>query len=653
MRAGLMVAAAAGVAVGLMKKRFAPRAGFAKTLGNNLIGGAERFAGADLRHTPSLPHAEVSPEAAAPGVSTLDTEAESTHVWGFADTRFEMDPDGTVRLTGSRYALCGLPLRRLLPWVNATLQVTLRPDDAVPPAALPPVPHCHVHAEFAAALRKLLRTDQLSQDSTVRQRHGHGHTQEEMVAIKTTGLQRVPDWVVYPEDEAQVVALVALAQAHGACLIPYGGGTSVTEALRCPAQENRCIVSVDMQRLRRILWIDPVNRMACIEAGAKGRDIVKQLAEHGFTMGHEPDSIEFSSLGGWIATHASGMKKNRYGNIEDLVLDMRVVTAHGVLGRGPGASEVAPRQSVGIDPQRTLLGSEGTLGIVTSAVVKLFALPEVQRYGSVLFPTFEQGTAFLYELSQAGNLPASVRLMDNLQFQLGQALKPPSDGLAALKSRLEKLYVTRLKGFAAEEMTACTLVFEGLAAEVAAQETQVYRIAAAHGGMRAGAQNGQTGYQLTYGIAYIRDFVMKYHVIAESFETSVPWSRALELCDRVKRRIHAEHAARNLPGRPLVTCRISQLYDTGVCVYFYFAMYTKGVHEASAVYSEIEHAARTEILSCGGSLSHHHGVGKIRQRYLPEVLSPAALALTEHTKQAADPHNIFASGNLHGHGGHP
>ncbi len=117
-----------------------------------------------------------------------------------------------------------------------------------------------------------------------------------------------------------MVALVEAARRHDVCLIPYGGGTNVTDALRCPEEEQRSIVSVDLRRMNRILWIDPTNRMACIEAGAVGRHIAEQLARYGFTLGHEPDSIEFSTLGGWIATHASGMKKNRYGNIEDIVL---------------------------------------------------------------------------------------------------------------------------------------------------------------------------------------------------------------------------------------------------------------------------------------------------------------------------------------------
>src|SRR6185503_989701 len=138
----------------------------------------------------------------------------------------------------------------------------------------------------------------------------------------------------------------------------------------------RTIVCVDLRRLDRILWIDRTNRMACIQAGAVGRHLQSRLAAHGYALGHEPDSIEFSTLGGWIATNASGMKKNRYGNIEDLVIDVHAITPCGELTR----STLAPRESVGSEPQQLLFGSEGSLGIITRAVVKIFPLPEVQRY---------------------------------------------------------------------------------------------------------------------------------------------------------------------------------------------------------------------------------------------------------------------------------
>ncbi len=577
-----------------------------------------------------------------PGPPPTDgDDALSLDVWGFRDTAFEARSDDVVVLRGSRYELSGLELPELLPWSRTQLEVDVRPDETLDSHYPPELPAPRENAAFLEAVRKFLPEDAISTDPRVRLRHGHGHTQEDMWAVKYGRAPRVPDLVLEPTREEDVEAIVEAAARHDVCLIPYGGGTNVTDALRCPEDEPRAIAAVDLRRLNRILWIDPVNRMACIQAGAVGRHIVAQLAEHGFTMGHEPDSIEFSTLGGWIATHASGMKKNRYGNIEDLVLDVTVVTPQGTL-RHEG---VAPRESIGSDVRRWIFGSEGRLGIVTRAVVKLFPLPEVQRYDAVLFRSFEEGVRFLYDVQGECTPPASVRLVDNRQFQLSQTLKPRARGFGALKRKLEKAFVTRVRGYDPEQMVACTLVYEGSRREVESQQADVRRLARRHHGMSAGGENGKRGYQLTFGIAYLRDFMMRHQILAESFETSVPWTEVLDLCTNVKRRVHEEHAKRDLPGKPFITARVTQLYPTGVAVYFYLAFYGKGLPDPSGTFSEIERAARDEVLRSGGSLSHHHGIGKLRQSFLPRVFSPAALSWIEEVKHAVDPGNVFGCAN--------
>ena len=570
-----------------------------------------------------------------------DGDEESLDEWGFRDSGFTARPNGQVVLTGSRYELSGAELPDLLPWIRSILDVNLDVEDTHDSAYPPEVPSPRENHDFLKKARSILPQGALSTDTEIRLRHGHGHALEEMYSIKYETLDRVPDLVMYPSEESQVAALVAAAVSHDVCLVPYGGGTNVTDALRCPTDEKRMIVSMDLSRLNKILWIDPTNLMACIQAGAVGRHIEEQLAQHGFTLGHEPDSIEFSTLGGWIATYASGMKKNRYGNIEDLVLDVHVVTARGELSR----SAVAPRESIGLDAMRFVFGSEGNLGIITHAVVKIFPLPEVQRYDSLLFASFEQGVSFLYDLTRQATPPASVRLVDNLQFQLSQTLKPKAEGLQALKRRAEKLFVTKLRGFDPAQMVACTLVYEGGRGEVDGQEAAVRRIARRYGGMRAGAENGQRGYQLTFGIAYIRDFVMRHYILGESLETSVPWSQTLALCQNVKKRLEEEYATRALPGKPFISARVTQVYQTGVCVYFYFAFCHKGVERPSQVFTELERVARDEILRSGGSLSHHHGIGKLRRSYLPRIMSATALEWSAEVKRAIDPTNIFGAGN--------
>ncbi|MEZ4368851.1 MAG: FAD-binding oxidoreductase [Kofleriaceae bacterium] len=596
----------------------------------SLMGERRSVAEGDTRFVPPPP----------PDPSPMDREADDG--WGFADTRFVVKPNGSTVLTGDRYNISNLELPDLMPWFAKMLASPLGPDNRNEPHYPPAIPAARPAPALRAQLATFLAPDQVSDEPRVRLRRGHGHTGGEIWAIRYETLERVPDLVVFPHDHDQVVALVEACKRHGACIIPFGGGTNVTEALRISVHEERVVVAVDMRRMNRVLWIDPVNRMACIEAGATGRHIVAELAKYGLTMGHEPDSLEFSTLGGWIATNASGMKKNRYGNIEDLVLDVQLVTAGGVVNR----PQVAPRESVGVNPKQMVFGSEGNLGIITTATVKLFPVPEIQRYGSVLLPDLAAGLAFLYDLQRSGAVPASVRVMDNTQFHFGQALKERKTSVAAkAKSELEKLVVTQLKGYDPHKMAVATVVFEGSKDEVDFQEKALYRIAEKHGGMKAGATNGERGYNLTFGIAYIRDLTFEHWAIAESFETSVPWSRAIELYERVRTRVALEHEQRRLPGKVFFTGRITQVYPTGVAMYFYLGFYAKGVADPVAAYAALEHAAREEILACGGSLSHHHGVGKIRQDFLPEIYSEGGLALTRQVKEAVDPTNLFGAGN--------
>lgn len=592
-----------------------------------------------MRRRPPLAHREDS--RFIPNLPAWPLADENPGQWGHAGSRFQLDADGHVVMTGGRYAISGKPLKKLLPWFRSIIALPLAADDIIPSTFPPSVPAPVQNLAFLETLRAHLPEEAVSQDGAVRLRHGHGHTQGELHDLHHGHVTRVPDLVVFPTEEEQVLALVDLARAHDVVLVPYGGGTNVTEALKCRPEERRMIVSVDMRRMNRIRWVDRVNGMACIEAGATGSQLVEQLAELGLTMGHEPDSLEFSTLGGWVATHASGMKKNRYGNIEDIVLDVRVATAQGLLHR----QAVAPRESVGIDPRWWLFGSEGKLGIVTAAIVKVHPLPEVQAYDSVLLPDFRAGIAFMHDLSRTRPWPASARLVDNVQFQFAMAFKPESQGLHKLKSTLSRLLVTRVLGYAPDRMVACTLVFEGTRAEVKAQRQTLAALAKRHGGMLAGGENGASGYQLTFAIAYIRDFMARHWVLAESFETSVPWSKVESLCDRVKARIRDEHERRGLPGKPFVSCRVTQLYETGACVYFYFAFHHKGVERPMEVYAAIEHAAREEILACGGSLSHHHGIGKLREGFMADILSPAGLAWQEQVKRALDPTDVFGCGN--------
>lgn len=564
------------------------------------------------------------------------------HRWGYRDTHFVVNPDGSVKVTGDRYAVSGYDMPGFIPFLEETLDIKLDLNDIKPERADKPVPPPVVNAAFVSALAAALPAGRTSDDPRERLIHSHGQTTvDEIYQVLYAHLDRVVDLIVYPETHEEAAAVVALAATHDVCLVPFGGGTSVSAALKLPPGETRMIVSVDMRRMDAIEWIDRENMRACVQAGITGKHLEERLAAEGLTCGHEPDSVELSTLGGWIATNASGMKKNRYGNIEDIVENVTMVTPEGVIEHLADM----PRVSMGVEPRRLAFGSEGNLGLITRAVIRVHKLPEVKEYGSYVFRDFKTGTAFLYDLMQTGVLPASIRLVDNVQFRFGQALKARPTGQEKLMSRVQQTFLESVKGFDLRQMSAATVVMEGSAAEVEFQKAEIKRVAARHGGVSGGSHNGRRGYMLTYAIAYIRDFLTDYHIIGETYETTVSWSRVHEVIEAVEKRSIEMHREFGLPGRSYVSPRITQLYHTGVCIYFTHGFSTRGVADPDRAFAAIEHEMRETIMAHGGSISHHHGVGKLRRDFVPRTMTPAAIEMLREMKTAADPTNVFGIAN--------
>ncbi|XP_058405300.1 alkyldihydroxyacetonephosphate synthase, peroxisomal isoform X2 [Diceros bicornis minor] len=483
--------------------------------------------------------------------------------WGYNDSKFFFNKKGQIELSGKRYPLSGMILPTFRDWIQNTLGVSVEhkttSKTSLNPSDTPP---SIVNEDF---LHDLKETNiSYSQEADDRVFRAHGHCLHEMFLLREGTFQRIPDIVLWPTCHDDVVKIVNLACKYNLCIIPIGGGTSVSYALMCPADETRTIISLDTTQMNRILWVDENNLTVHVEAGITGQELERQLKESGYCTGHEPDSLEFSTVGGWVSTRASGMKKNVYGNIEDLRC-----------------------------------------------------------------------------------APASIRLMDNQQFQFGHALKPQVSSIfTSFLDGLKKFYITKFKGFDPNQLSVATLLFEGDREKVLQHEKQVYDIAAKFGGLAVGEDNGQRGYLLTYVIAYLRDLGLDYYVLGESFETSAPWDRVVDLCRNVKERITRECKEKGVQFAPLSTCRVTQTYDAGACIYFYFAFNYRGISDPLTVFEQTEAAAREEILANGGSLSHHHGVGKLRKQWLKESISDVGFGMLKSVKEYVDPNNIFGNRNL-------
>ena len=564
------------------------------------------------------------------------------HKWGYKDSRFVLNKDRTVSMEGDRYELSGTRMPDFIPYIEEVIGIEINPGNTLAEVENKPVSSLNINQVFVDNIKNEFEDDRYSFEDEDRLIHSHGQTtSEEVYKILYNQIKRCVDMVFYVENDQEVQRLIELAVEFDVCLVPFGGGTSVTSALKIPSSEQRMIVSVDLRRMNQVEWINEEDRQVCVQAGITGSDLEDLLAEKGYCMGHEPDSVELSTLGGWIATNASGMKKNRYGNIEDIVENVTMITAKGTV------EQVKPlsRASIGFKPQNILFGSEGNLGIITKAVLKIHKTPEIKKYNSIIFKDWETGVQFLYNLSKTNFIPSSVRLVDNMQFRFGQALKPKAQGFKKFMGQIEKFFALKVKGLDAEKMCATTFLMEGSQNEIAYQEKNILKLAKQHGGLVGGPGNGKRGYLLTFAIAYVRDFLTDFHIIGETMETTVPWSKIKPVCEAASNTLFELHKKHNLPGKPYISYRIPQIYHTGVCIYFMLGMSVENVPNAEDLFGEIEHAIRRAIMDQGGSISHHHGVGKIRKDFLKDTLSDSSVELIKDLKKAHDPSNIFGIRN--------
>ena len=264
--------------------------------------------------------------------------------WGFEDSRFVVGPDGHIRITGRRYPLSGETLDKLRPWMEekafkyASCQF-ICPDHCFCQVGLDMAqtsPSAWTAEAQESMLQPAIRNEgfislileegiKCAWDADARIFHAHGHTCREIFTLRSgKSPPRVPDVVIWPQSHEEVEKLVQSACDHDVCIVPYGGGTSVTGALQIPETESRMVVSLDMHDMCKVLSIDKSSLMVTVEAGITGVHLERVLKSQGLNLGHEPDSYEFSSLGGWVATRASGMKKNVYGNIEAMVRGLKV-----------------------------------------------------------------------------------------------------------------------------------------------------------------------------------------------------------------------------------------------------------------------------------------------------------------------------------------
>jgi alkyldihydroxyacetonephosphate synthase len=457
-------------------------------------------------------------------------------------------------------------------------------------------------------------------DDHARASHAWGKSYSDIVRGFRGRFDHPPDFVVYPRAEQDVERVLEWCSAQRVAVVPYGGGTSVVGGVQAQVDGSyNGAISLDMRQFNRVLEIDECSRAARIQAGARGPELEAALAEQGLTLRHFPQSFEFSTLGGWIATRAAGHFATALTHIEDFVESVRAITPVGLW-----QSRRLPGSGAGISPDRVLAGSEGTLGVITEAWVRVQPRPHHRGSATVRFGEFHDGAECVRAISQSGLNPASCRLIDPLEARLTMT----GDGSSALL----------LLGFESSDHPVQALLERAL------------EICRKHGGEapgpRQGSQAAGSWRQAFMGAPYVRDVLVAMGVLSETFETAITWERFPALYEEVMQAARQALAEGPDGGSSShVTCRFTHVYPDGPAPYFtVLAPANRG--EELAQWARVKQGVSDAIIRVGATITHHHAVGRDhRPWYDRQRPEPFALAL-RGAKTALDPAGIMNPGVL-------
>lgn len=460
--------------------------------------------------------------------------------------------------------------------------------------------------------------DVVTDDAVERVRHAQGKSYLDTIRAFRGVIEHPVDLVARPRDEQDLEGILEWASGADVAVIPYGGGTSV-----CGGVEPRDLgpraagaVSVDLGALDALHEVDAVSRAARLGAGASGPRLEEQLRAHGLTMRFFPQSFELSTLGGWIATRAGGHFATVWTHVDDVVEAVRAITP-----AGAWESRRLPGSGAGPSPDRLLLGSEGTLGVITEAWVRVQPRPEHRASRAVRFASFLQGAEAVRALAQSGLHPSNCRLVDAQEAEQTGALAPGTD------------------------RALLVLGFESTDHDVADRLVRGLAICREHGGAWDEPTGGGGGSVSAWrdaflAMPYLRDTLMHVGVLADTFETAITWERFPAFHEAV---VGATRAALGEPCR--VTCRFTHVYPDGPAPYYTVLAPARRGDEV-AQWHAMKDAASRAIVEAGGTITHHHAVGRDHRPYYDAQRPDVFAAALRGAKAAVDPRGIMNPGVL-------
>jgi alkyldihydroxyacetonephosphate synthase len=489
------------------------------------------------------------------------------------------------------------------------------------------------------SLAAIVGPDRVHDDKFERAFHALGQSYHDLLRLRAGDLSRAPDAVIYPRSSDEVLSLLAFASERSLAVVPYGGGTSVVGGVTAERGTFEAVIAVDLSGMNQVLGIDAEARTARAEAGIYGPALEKALQAQGFTLGHYPQSFEFSTLGGWIAHRGAGQQSNRYGKAEEWLLAVALATPRGLF-----ATKDFPASAAGPRLTDLIAGSEGAFGIVTEATIRIHASPERVEDRAYLFRDFAGGAQAIREAVQAEIPVAMLRLSDAEETRFYRAF-----GSVGKRPGLSDWIAKRVldaRKFTAE---ACAMIasFEGDAASVRDSRRRFGEIAKRHGAMSLGTRPGERWRHGRFHGPYLRDPMLDRGLGVDTLETATTWPRVASLCAAVRKALEAailETAPR--PGaRGVVMSHISHSYPDGASLYFTY-IFPRALDREIAQWQAIKRAASDAIVANGGTISHHHGVGEDHLPWTRQEKGELGVEILRAIKRTLDPKGILNPGKL-------
>lgn len=461
--------------------------------------------------------------------------------------------------------------------------------------------------------------------------HARGQSLPDWAALRFGRIPAFPDGVAYPASEGQVRELLAYAQRNRAIAIPYGGGSSVVGHINAPHSEAP-VLTLSLEKMTRLLDLDETSRIANFEAGVPGPELEHALHQRGYTLGHFPQSYEYSTLGGWIASRSSGQQSYYYGRIEQLFVGGHMETPRGALEIRP-----VPASAAGPDVREMVLGSEGRMGVITSARVRVSRVPEAEAFYGVFFPTWEQGSEAVRRIAQERTPVSMLRLSNPVETETTLFLsgKP---WIPAAARRLS------LIGYGSAR---CLLIFgvTGSAAHLRQTRAHTAAICRRYGGLFVGTVVGHTWEKARFHTPYLRNTLWDLGVAVDTLETALPWSRVPEASEAIPASIIA--ALESMGEKAHVFAHLSHVYRDGASIYTTVLFRRpKDPDELVARWQTMKHAASLAIQEFCGTISHQHGVGADHAPYLPAEKGALGMEALRAVCRSFDPDGMMNPGKL-------